>query len=98
MCTEIRWRTHDGDIAGVTVFAPTIDLPDRLRITIGCCQHLYIPPAEARCLAAALLDAAADPPPAMRDELDDINDAIDAEKAAQDREPPAGLYHEPEAV
>ena len=84
MCTEIRWTTHAGDIAGVTVYGPTIDLPDRIRLTIGCDLHLHIPPAEARCIAMALIDAAAEPPPVLR--------------IVPDTPPPQGFYSEPEAA
>lgn len=61
-CTEIRWRTHYGDIASTAVHGPTIDLPDCVRLTIGHDLHLHIPPAEARRLAQALLEAAAEIP------------------------------------
>ena len=57
MCTEIRWKTHSGDTAGVTVYAPTVDLPDRVRLTIGHDLHLHIPQASARRIAQALIDA-----------------------------------------
>lgn len=93
--TEIRWTTHAGDIAGVSVYSPTLDQPDRIRLTIGHDLHLYIPPAEARCIAMALIDAA-DETPTMRDHLDDVNDAIDAAEAARYAAPPAGLYHDPD--
>ena len=85
MCTEIRWTTHAGDIAGVTVYSPTGDLPDRVRITIGHDLHLHIPPAEARCIAMALIDAADVAPPAVERKVIPINIA-----------PPKGLYCDPD--
>lgn len=84
MCVEIRWTTHIGDIAGVTVYGPTLDLPDRVRLTIGHDLHLHIPPAEARCIAMALIDAADVAPPIERKVIP-INIA-----------PPVGLYHDPD--
>jgi uncharacterized lipoprotein YbaY len=85
MCTEIRWTTHAGDIAGVTVYSPTVDLPDRIRLTIGHDLHLHIPPAEARCIAMALIDAADAPAQVVARKVIPINSA-----------PPAGLYHDPD--
>lgn len=85
MCTEIRWTTHSGDIAGVTVYGPTLDLPDRVRLTIGHDLHLHIPPASARCIAMALLDAASDAPPRIEHKVIPINIA-----------PPQGLYCDPD--
>lgn len=87
MCTEIRWKTHAGDTAGVTVYGPTLDLPDRVRLTIGHDLHLHIPPAEARCIAMALIDAADMTPPTPPRRVIPINIA-----------PPDGLYCEPEAA
>ena len=87
MCTEIRWTTHAGDTAGVTVYGPTLDLPDRVRLTIGHDLHLYLPPHEARCLAVALVDAADTVPPAPVQRVIPIHAA-----------PPAGLYAEPEGA
>lgn len=85
--TEIFWRTHSGDTAGVSVHSPNAETPDRLRLVIGHDLTLYIPPAEARRLALALIDAAdeAPPPPVRR--------VIPIHAA-----PPAGLYHEPEGA
>jgi len=83
MCVEIRWTTHAGDIAGVTVYSPTVDLPDRIRLTIGHDLHLYLPPNEARCVAMALLDAAAEPPPRPP-----VINLVPP--------PPRGLYHDPD--
>lgn len=85
--TEIRWRTHAGDIAGVTVYGPTLDLPDRVRLTIGHDLHFYIPPNEARVLAMALIDAADTLPPIALRRVIPIHTA-----------PPAGLYSEPEGA
>lgn len=84
-CTEIRWTTHAGDIAGVTVYSPTLDLPDRIRLTIGHDLHLHIPPAEARRIAMALLDAADVPAPVIERKVIPINIA-----------PPPGLYRDPD--
>ena len=80
--TEIRWKTPVGDTAGVTVYSPTPD-DDRVRLTIGHDLHLYVPRAEARCLALALFDAADEttlPPPVIT-----ITCA-----------PPKGLYCDPD--
>lgn len=87
-CTEIRWTTHAGDIAGVTVYSPTLDLPDRIRLTIGHDLHLHIPPAEARRIAMALIDAADAPAPIVeRKVIPIINIA-----------PPRGLYCDPDSA
>lgn len=88
--TEIRWRTHAGDIAGVTVYSPTLDLPDRVRLTIGHDLHLHIPPDEARCIAMALIDAADIVPPAPP--------AVPRVVIPIHTAPPAGLYGEPEGA
>ena len=85
MCTEIRWTTHSGDTAGVTVYSPTVDLPDRVRLTIGHDLHLHIPPTEARCIAMALLDAASVEQPRIESKVIPINAA-----------PPPGLYRDPD--
>lgn len=85
--TEIRWRTHSGDIAGVTVYSPTLDLPDRVRLTIGHDLHLYLPPVETRLLAMALIEAADAAPPIALRRVIPIHTA-----------PPAGLYGEPEGA
>ena len=88
MCTDIRWTTHAGDTAGVTVYSPTVDLPDRVRLTIGHDLHLHIPPAEARCIALALIDAADVPAPVIeRKVIPMINIA-----------PPRGLYCDPDGA
>ena len=85
MCTEIRWTTHVGDTAGVTVYGPTLDLPDRVRLTIGHDLHLHIPPESARCIAVALQAAAAEAPPRIERKVIPINAA-----------PPQGLYCDPD--
>ena len=85
--TEIIWRTKHGDLAGITVHAPA-PTDDRVRLVIGLGPTtLRIPTTEARLLAQALLDAAAEPAP----ESAPARRVIPIHAA-----PPAGLYHEPE--
>lgn len=83
--TEICWSTAHGDIAGITVHGLDAEHPDRIRLVIGHLLMVRVPPTEARLLAQALLDAAADyTAPAPRRVIP-IHAA-----------PPAALYHEPE--
>lgn len=85
--TEIVWRTHLNEVAGVTVHTPDKSVPDRVRLVIGLGPTtVRIPPDAARVLAQALLDAASartEPAPAPR--------VIPIHVA-----PIQALYHEPE--
>ncbi len=89
--TEIIWRTHLGELAGVTVHAPDKSVPDRVRLVIGLGPTtLRIPLDAARVLAQALLDAAspyAEPAPVAAPRVIPIHIA-----------PIQALYHEPEDI
>lgn len=85
LATEIVWRTHHGDVAGVTVHAPNIENPDRVRLVIGHDFTLRVPPIEARLLAQALIDAANAAQPLAPRRVIPIRTA-----------PPAALYHDPD--
>lgn len=85
LATEIVWRTHHGDVAGVTVHAPDAENPDRVRLVIGRDFTLRLPPIESRLLAQALIDAADAAQPLTPRRVIPI-------RTAQ----PAALYHEPD--
>lgn len=82
--TEIIWRTHHGDLAGVTVHDPEPD-SDLVRLVIGHGFTLRVPATSARLLAQALTDAADMPPAKPAPRVIPIQPA-----------PGPALYHEPE--
>lgn len=85
--TEILWRTKRGDTCGVTVLSPDASAPDHVRVLVGLPSiTLRLPIAQARALAQALTDAAAEftlAAPAPRTVI-------------PIRRAPPALYHEPE--
>ena len=83
----IEWRSRLGDRCRASVFSPDEHEPDHVRVLIGERVNLRLPIEQARALAQALTEAAAELPfvaPTPRPVIP-IHCA-----------PPATLYHEPE--
>lgn len=85
LATEIVWRTHHGDVAGVTVYAPDAENPDRVRLVIGRDFTLRLPPIETHLLAQALIHAAEAAQPLAPRRAIPIH-----------APPPSTLYHDPD--